>query len=193
MGGGAVFEMMLKGVAIGGLTRLVYICRELLTNVARRPAKGHCCKDSFLINFAMEKDLHIFRALAPWTMLWAGLFPAVSYSQAPGNSKDAKEKEATCRVLGMVVKVTDGAPLKGATVRLENGEDHEHTIATKTTGDGRFELRNVPGGATSWSSDGTDMSRRNTDKGNREIRKGHLTCRQNSQKRRSLLTLFLQR
>jgi len=94
----------------------------------------------------MEKDLHIFRALAPWTMLWAGLFPAVSYSQAPGNSKDAKEKEATCRISGMVVKAMDGAPLKGATVRLENGEDHEHTIATKTTGDGRFELRNVPAG-----------------------------------------------
>ena len=90
--------------------------------------------------------MHIFRALAPWTMLWAGLFPAVSYSQAPGNSKDAKEKEATCRISGMVVKAMDGAPLKGATVRLENGEDHEHTIATKTTGDGRFELRNVPAG-----------------------------------------------
>src|SRR5438445_11110816 len=46
----------------------------------------------------------------------------------------------------MVVKLADGAPLKGATVRVENGEDREHTIATKTTADGRFELRNIPAG-----------------------------------------------
>jgi len=46
----------------------------------------------------------------------------------------------------MVVRAADGAPLKSAAVRLENGDDHEHTIATKTTGDGRYELRNVPAG-----------------------------------------------
>jgi hypothetical protein len=32
----------------------------------------------------------------------------------------------------MAVRLADGIPLKGATVRLENGEDHQHTIATKT-------------------------------------------------------------
>ena len=46
----------------------------------------------------------------------------------------------------MVVKLADGAPLKGATVRLENPEDREHIIATRSTADGRFELKNVPAG-----------------------------------------------
>ena len=31
-------------------------------------------------------------------------------------------------------------------MRLENGADHEHTIATKTASDGRYELRNLPAG-----------------------------------------------
>ena len=62
--------------------------------------------------------------------------------QAAG--KAGKEKEETCRVSGMVVKMVDGTPLKNATVRLENEEDHEHTIAVKTAGDGRFALKNVP-------------------------------------------------
>src|SRR5262249_21217841 len=66
--------------------------------------------------------------------------------QAPGVSKDGKEKEATCRISGTVVKLADGVPLKGATVWLENGEDREHTIATKTLANGRFELKNVPAG-----------------------------------------------
>ena len=60
--------------------------------------------------------------------------------------KGAKEKQETCRIAGMVVKLADGTPLKNATVRLENGEDREHTIAVKTTADGRYELRNVPSG-----------------------------------------------
>jgi protocatechuate 3,4-dioxygenase beta subunit len=55
-----------------------------------------------------------------------------------------KEKETTCRVSGMVVRLSDGMPLKNATVQLENEEDHEHTIATKTGADGRFALKNVP-------------------------------------------------
>jgi hypothetical protein len=42
--------------------------------------------------------------------------------------------------------MSDGAPLRGATVRLENGEDRERTIATKSTADGHFELRNLPSG-----------------------------------------------
>jgi 5-hydroxyisourate hydrolase-like protein (transthyretin family) len=129
-----------------GVTIPVYPQLNFLTNRMELSQRSCCRTITALINFALEEHLHIFRAVAPWTMLWAGLFPAVSYSQAPGNSKDAKEKEETCRISGMVLKAMDGAPLKGATVRLENGEDHEHTIATKTAGDGRFELRNVPAG-----------------------------------------------
>jgi protocatechuate 3,4-dioxygenase beta subunit len=81
------------------------------------------------------------------------LFGTVLAAQAPDGSantanaaKSAKDKEETCRVSGMVVKMADGAPLKSATVRLENDSDHEHIIAAKTTADGRFELRNVPSG-----------------------------------------------
>ena len=61
-----------------------------------------------------------------------------------GSAKGAKEE--TCRIKGMVVKLADGTPLKNATVRLENGDNREHTIAAKTSGDGRYELRNVPPG-----------------------------------------------
>jgi len=80
------------------------------------------------------------------TTLFASLFSLDSHSQAPVLSKSDKEKDATCRISGMVVKLADGVPLKGATVRVENGEDREHTIAAKTTADGRFELRNIPAG-----------------------------------------------
>jgi hypothetical protein len=54
--------------------------------------------------------------------------------------------EETCTVSGMVVSKMDGAPLKGATLWLGSDENREHTIATTTAADGRFELRNVPAG-----------------------------------------------
>src|SRR5690242_19491355 len=61
-----------------------------------------------------------------------------------GAAAKAGKKEETCRVSGIVLRLADGAPLKNATVRLDNEEDHEHTIAARTGADGRFELRNVP-------------------------------------------------
>jgi hypothetical protein len=67
-------------------------------------------------------------------------------------AKAGKEKEETCRISGMVVKLADGTPLKGATVVLRNDEDLEHTIAAKTTADGRFALKNVP---RAWGCSGT--------------------------------------
>jgi len=85
-------------------------------------------------------------AIIAATTLFASLFSLNSYSQAPVLSTNDKEKNATCRISGMVVKLADGAPLRNATVQLENGEDREHTIATKTAADGRFELKNVPTG-----------------------------------------------
>jgi len=84
-------------------------------------------------------------AIIAATTLLVSLFSLSGYSQAPVSKSD-QEKDATCRISGMVVKLADGAPLKGATVRVENGEDREHTIAAKTTADGRFELRNIPAG-----------------------------------------------
>ena len=79
-------------------------------------------------------------------LVLAGSVRATSYSQAPDASKDAKEAEKTCRILGMVVKLADGTPIKNATVQLDHLEDRQRTIATKTTGDGRFELKSVPAG-----------------------------------------------
>ena len=69
---------------------------------------------------------------------------AASGAQGGAAAKAGKEKEETCRVSGLVVKMADGSPLKNAMVRLENEEDHEHTIAARSGADGRFELRNVP-------------------------------------------------
>ena len=73
--------------------------------------------------------------------LGASPFAATGYSQAPRVSKDAGEKEATCRISGTVIKLADGAPLKGATVRLENGEDREHK---KLAGDFRKQYLHSP-------------------------------------------------
>jgi hypothetical protein len=84
-------------------------------------------------------------------VVYFSLFGTALGAQAPGGAagtaKASKEKNETCRVSGMVVKMVDGTPLKNATVQLrDNDEDREHTIATKTTADGKFELRNLPAG-----------------------------------------------
>lgn len=81
----------------------------------------------------------------------AGLgLATVGLAQAPGAATSAspakKERQETCRVAGMVVKAADGTPLKNATVLLRADEDREHTIAARTTADGRFGLKNVPAG-----------------------------------------------
>lgn len=62
---------------------------------------------------------------------------------APG--KDSSD-EQTCTVSGIVIRSQDSGPLKNATVQLTNGSDREHHIATKTTADGHFLLKNVPAG-----------------------------------------------
>jgi hypothetical protein len=59
--------------------------------------------------------------------------------------KDSGDDQ-TCTVSGIVIRSQDSAPLKNATVQLANDADREHQIATKTTADGRFELKNVPPG-----------------------------------------------
>jgi len=98
------------------------------------------------------KPLQKFRAAAVGLACFS-LFGTVLAAQAPSGAantanatKAAKDKDETCRVSGMVVKMADGTPLKNATVKLENDSDHEHIIAAKTTADGRYELRNVPPG-----------------------------------------------
>ena len=103
-----------------------------------------------------ESDVRVLWKLAVAALgavFCAGLLGVGARAQAPaqaapqaqgGAAKAGKEKEETCRISGMVVKLADGTPLKGATVFLRNDEDREHNIATKTTADGRFALKNVP-------------------------------------------------
>ncbi len=69
--------------------------------------------------------MRVLRALVAGLTLGISALAALCFAQTPTAPKDTKEKEATCRVSGMVVRLADGIPLKGATVRLENGEDHE--------------------------------------------------------------------
>ena len=74
---------------------------------------------------------------------------AIVFAQTPANpasNAKATPGEETCVVSGMVIRSLDSAPLKNATVQLVSGEDREHTIATRTTADGHFDLRSVPSG-----------------------------------------------
>ena len=64
----------------------------------------------------------------------------------PASNVKGNAGEETCVVSGVVIRSLDSAPLKNATVQLVSGEDREHTIATRTTADGHFELRSVPSG-----------------------------------------------
>jgi hypothetical protein len=67
---------------------------------------------------------------------WLGSGVCTSARQTPAAAQ--QEKGGSCRISGTVLKFADGTPLKGATVWLENNEDREHTIAAKTTAEGRF-------------------------------------------------------
>ena len=127
--------------AVGAITGAVW---RGLPATERR--SNRCRAIIALINCAVVKDMGAFRSLLVATILSVTLLAIAGYSQVPAGSKEAKEKEETCRISGVVLKLADGAPLKGATVRLENGEDREHIIATKTPADGHFLLRNVPAG-----------------------------------------------
>jgi hypothetical protein len=74
---------------------------------------------------------------------------AIVFAQTPPNPASnvkGNAGEEMCVVSGVVIRSLDSAPLKNATVQLVSGEDREHTIATRTTADGHFELRNVPSG-----------------------------------------------
>jgi len=73
--------------------------------------------------------------------------PTLVFAQTPTiPAARSEERKETCTLSGTVVRKLDGGPLKGATVWLGSDENREHTIATTTAVDGRFELRNVPAG-----------------------------------------------
>jgi carboxypeptidase family protein len=76
-------------------------------------------------------------------LFWAAALQAQTPSAPATRPSSADE---TCVVSGIVITKADSSPLKGATVRLWNDEDNEHTIAAKSGADGRFELKNIPAG-----------------------------------------------
>ena len=68
------------------------------------------------------------------------------FSQTSKTPSNESSDEQTCTVSGTVVRSRDSSPIRNATVQLVNDSDREHQIATKTTADGRFLLKNVPAG-----------------------------------------------
>jgi hypothetical protein len=84
--------------------------------------------------------------LRPSRLVLAFLLGQICSAQVPTVPQNNDHADETCTVSGMVVRSQDSAPLKNATVHLVNDADREHQIATKTSADGHFELKNVPPG-----------------------------------------------
>ena len=76
-------------------------------------------------------------------VLLVGLFLATC-THAQKNSKPPKEE--SCSVSGIVIKMTDSAPLRKARVSLISVEDPTRTVATVTNADGRFALKSIEPG-----------------------------------------------
>lgn len=72
-------------------------------------------------------------------------WPADASSQAPNPSADTP-KSFPCSVTGTVVKLAGGAPVKSATIRLQNVEDESRSISAATDVSGRFEIRGIDPG-----------------------------------------------
>jgi hypothetical protein len=80
----------------------------------------------------------------------AGMFmltcSVAGQSQTPPTAMKPNVPEETCTVSGTVLRSADNAPLKNSSVQLILDNDREHAIATRTTVDGQFQLKNVPAG-----------------------------------------------
>jgi hypothetical protein len=84
--------------------------------------------------------------LRPSCLVLAFLLGEMCCAQTPAVPQNKDHADETCIVSGMVIRAQDSAPLKNATVYLANDADREHRIATKTSVDGHFALKNVPPG-----------------------------------------------
>jgi hypothetical protein len=85
--------------------------------------------------------------LRPYSLIPLFLLGSMCFAQAPAPAPITnRADDQTCTVSGIVIRAQDSAPLKNATVYLANDADREHRIATKTSADGRFALKNVPPG-----------------------------------------------
>ena len=125
----------------------VVVRRECETAAASSEAQRNAFVGC-LFSYKITREVRVLRTIAAVAAVASSLGLGVSTrpQQSAAASAVQKETAETCRISGTVLKFAEGTPLKGATVWLENDEDHEHMIATKTTADGRFELRNVPSG-----------------------------------------------
>jgi hypothetical protein len=85
-------------------------------------------------------------ALRSSCLVLAFLLGEMCCAQTPAVPQNKDHADETCTVSGMVIRAQDSAPLKNATVELSNDADREHHIATKTSADGHFALKNVPPG-----------------------------------------------
>jgi Carboxypeptidase regulatory-like domain len=72
-------------------------------------------------------------------------FLIVSSASGQGRSQDpaSRQKQETCTITGMVVKLDGSAPLKSARVELRSMEDQTHAYAATTDEGGRFTLKDV--------------------------------------------------
>jgi Carboxypeptidase regulatory-like domain len=83
----------------------------------------------------------------PLLLLPLVVLPAFVGAQAAATSAPRPEtSEETCTVSGTVVRSLDGTPLKDATLSMSTDENYQGRIATTTSADGHFELRNIPAG-----------------------------------------------
>jgi Carboxypeptidase regulatory-like domain len=71
---------------------------------------------------------------------------SVCAQSSPTQDARPENKQETCTISGVVLRASDGGPLKDATVWFADGGNHDGTIATTTDSGGLFELRNVPAG-----------------------------------------------
>jgi hypothetical protein len=86
-----------------------------------------------LFSYKITREVTVLRTIAAVAAVASSLGLGVSTrpQQSAAASAVQKEKAETCRISGTVLKFVEGTPLKGATVWLENDEDHEHTIAPR--------------------------------------------------------------
>lgn len=82
------------------------------------------------------------RILALLTLLCGLLATPLTSAQSPAAASSASDV-ALCSVAGMVVKLAGSEPLKSATVRLENADDHTKTFSAATDAGGRFEIKGI--------------------------------------------------
>lgn len=115
-------------------------------------SSGHSClarrvliRITDLQGILSAAEVGLKRILALLIPLCGILAAPLTPAQTPAASSNASDV-ASCTVAGTVVKFAGSEPLKSATVRLENVEDHTRTFSSSTDAGGRFEIKGIPAG-----------------------------------------------